>query len=274
MPKITGGYVLQPRIFDGSEASKMSPVTRELWFYLLRNVNHADNGKFKRGQRFFQFSEIQEALHWYVGYRKMIYSKPQLTKALRRLNEGNMTATAKATRGIVITILNYDVYQDPKNYEGNGEGSTKEQRRNFGGHTINKNDKNERMKELKRKDTKKKSLIPYLQEKIIENNLIETKDKIFEFYNYRNTNFTKKDHYNTDLKINGLFRHVVGCRKAGLIISECLDIAMESGWKTPNPEYFRNNKPHNNKSVSEINQAAGDSWLAKRKAARAAGRIK
>ena len=144
MTKIHGGYVLQPRIFDKSEASKMSPVTRELWFYLLRNVNHSDNGKFKRGQGFFQFSDIQEDLHWYVGYRKMMYSKPQLTKALRRLCEGNMTATAKATRGIIITVLNYSIYQDPKNYEGNDEGSTKKQRRDFGGNTINKNGKNEK----------------------------------------------------------------------------------------------------------------------------------
>lgn len=150
MPKIKGGYVLQPRIFDNSGAAKMSPVTRELWFYLLRNVNHKDNGRFKRGQKFFQFSEIQEDLHWYVGYRKMVYSKPQLTKALRRLNEGNMTATVKATRGIVITICNYNIYQDPKNYEGNDEGSTKDQRKNFRGNTINKNDKNERKKEDKK----------------------------------------------------------------------------------------------------------------------------
>ena len=79
----------------------------------------------------------------------MTYSKPQLTKALRRLNEGNMTATEKATRGIIITILNYDTYQDPKNYEGNDEGSTKEQRRNFGGNTINKNEKNDKKDNIK-----------------------------------------------------------------------------------------------------------------------------
>jgi len=144
MPKISNGYVLQPRIFDGSEASKMSPVTRELWFYLLRNVNHKDNGKYKRGQAFFQFSVIQEDLSWHVGYRKMKYSKPQLTKALRRLCEGNMTATMKATRGIIITVCNYSFYQDPKNYEGNNEGIAKELRRESHGNTKNKNVKNVR----------------------------------------------------------------------------------------------------------------------------------
>jgi len=141
MPKIKGGYILQPRIFDDSKASKMSPVTRELWFYLLRKVNHKPYNGLLEGQKFFRFSDIQEDLSWHVGYRKMVYSKPQLTKALRRLCEGNMTATAKATHGIVITICNYSQYQDPKNYEGNDEGSTKEPRRKSRGNNIYKNGK-------------------------------------------------------------------------------------------------------------------------------------
>lgn len=164
MNRIEGGYILQPRKFDSSKASKMSPITRELWFYLLRNVNHKDNGRFKRGQGFFQFSKIQEALSWYVGYRKMMYSKPQITKALRRLCEGTMTETMKATRGLVITICNYDYYQDPRNYEGNDEGSTKDSRRNFGGHTINKNDTR------KKED---KDILSYI--------LCDNPEKVFEF---------------------------------------------------------------------------------------------
>ena len=144
---IKGGYILQPRCFDESEASKFPPATREIWFYILRKVNHKDNGKFKRGQGFFQFKDIQKDLQWCVGYRCETYSKPQITKALRRLREGNMIATTKETRGILITVVNYNIYQDPELYEGNGEGSTKDQRRFSKGRTINKNVKNERIKE-------------------------------------------------------------------------------------------------------------------------------
>ena len=253
---------MQPRIFDGSEASKMSPVTRELWFYLLRNVNHNDNGKFKRGQKFFQFSEIQEDLHWYVGYRKMVYSKPQLTKALRRLNEGNMTATMKATRGIIITVCNYDLYQDPKNYEGNGEGSTKGGRRNFGGHTINKNVKNEKNKEIKNKPpiSPKPNLKNHLKEKIIQTGFIETKDKIFEFFEYRQK-MTSARRYKTTKGIDGLFRDISGCRDSGLIVSECLDIAMEREWLRPSPDYFSKNKKVNGyESAGEHNTRVCKEW--------------
>lgn len=141
---IKGGYILQPRCIDESEVMHNPPIDRELWAYILRRVNHADNKGIMRGQGLFRFSDIQEDLHWCVGYRKETYSKPQLTKSLRRLCEGNMIETAKETRGILITVCNYEYYQDPQNYEGNGEETTKEARRKEKGHTINKNDKNDK----------------------------------------------------------------------------------------------------------------------------------
>ena len=122
---INGGYILQPRIFDESEASKLHPVARELWFYLIRKVNHKDNSKFKRGQGFFRYKDIQDGLSWAIGFRKETYSKTQIYKALRRLNESRMTTTTKTTRGIVITICNYEIYQNPKNYEDYNERTTK-----------------------------------------------------------------------------------------------------------------------------------------------------
>lgn len=138
---IPGGYILQPRCIDDSDIMHEPPVVRELWFYLLRRVNHTDNGKYKRGSGFFNLGEIQDALHWYSGYRKMKYSKPQLTKSLRKLRERNMVATAKATHGVYVTILNYDYYQNPDNYGGNAGGQTEETRRKQRGHTKNKNEK-------------------------------------------------------------------------------------------------------------------------------------
>lgn len=101
----------------------MPPITRELWLYIIRNVNHSDYKGLKRGQRHFLFSDIQIDLSWKVGFRIEKYSKPQLTKALRRLKNASMIETMKATRGIIITVCKYDYYQDPKNYEGNNEGN-------------------------------------------------------------------------------------------------------------------------------------------------------
>jgi len=139
---IRGGYILQPRAIDESDIMKHPPIDRELWFYIIRKVNHADNGKYKRGSGFFSFNDIQSDLEWFVGYRREVYSKPQITKSLRRLCEGNMIATAKATRGILITVCKYDYYQDASNYESNAENTSKKERNHLGGRTKNKNDKN------------------------------------------------------------------------------------------------------------------------------------
>ena len=164
MSKIPGGYILQPRKIDESGVMKEPPIVRELWLYLIRKVNWKNNGKFSRGSGFFRFADIQDDLCWYVGFRKMKYSKPQISKALRRLCEREMVvtektyhafkkaqnnrtldnilkeslrrtyeetmkATMKATKGLSITILNYCYYQDPKNYEGNNEETMKATRR-------------------------------------------------------------------------------------------------------------------------------------------------
>ena len=140
---IKGGYILQPRIIDDSDVMSMPPVTREIWYYILRNVNHNEYKGIDRGCGFFQYNEIQNALCWYVGYRKEMYSKSQIAKSLRRLSESNMIETTKEIRGILVTVCKYAFYQDPKNYEGNDEETTKETRRKSGGHTINKNVKND-----------------------------------------------------------------------------------------------------------------------------------
>jgi len=114
------------------------PCTREIWFYILRKVNFKDSATLKRGQGFFRYSDIMKDLCWYVGYREQTYSKTQIAKSLRRLREGNAIETTKTTRGVLITVLNYSVYQNPQSYEGNNEGNTKETRRQQCDNTITK----------------------------------------------------------------------------------------------------------------------------------------
>lgn len=140
------GYVLLARSLDDSEVAKMSPCTRELWIYLLRMVNYADNGRIKRGQGFFSLEQIQTDLEWWVGYRRVTYSKPDLTKALRRLREGNMIETTKEVRGVLVTVCKYEHYQDPSNYEGNGVHARRKERQSTGVHTISEEGKKKKKK--------------------------------------------------------------------------------------------------------------------------------
>src|SRR5690606_14950191 len=112
-----------------------------------------------RGEAFISIPEIIEACSYKVGFRTEKPTKKQIFGVLEWLrnpnegvnegnNEGSMIVTTKVTHGMLIKVSNYNVYQDPKNYEGNDEndtkGTTKEQRREREGNNNNKNVKNDK----------------------------------------------------------------------------------------------------------------------------------
>jgi hypothetical protein len=141
--RIPGGYILAPRnIFDG-ELSHQPPHYRDVYFWLLRNANfkgHTVNGKtIARGQLLCSYDEIAEGLHWYVGYRKQAYKKHHIEKATKWLTKARMVATTKTTRGMIVTILNYDETQDLRNYESDSDSDNKA--------TIKRQDKGKKEKE-------------------------------------------------------------------------------------------------------------------------------
>ena len=151
---IKGGYVIQARKTDESEIAHKPPHFREIFNWLYRQANHKDNGKFKRGQCLRTISDIQEGLSWFIGYRKKKYSKSICENALKWLRNATMITTTKTTRGMVITICNYDLYQNPQNYESNNETDTKATRTQQHLHTINNNDKNEKINKIFIKPTR------------------------------------------------------------------------------------------------------------------------
>lgn len=141
---ISGGFVIKARKIDESEIAHAAPCIREIWDWLLRQCNHKDNNTLgiKRGQCVRRLADMMEGLHWYVGYRKMTYSKSQCEHACEWLRERGMITTAKTTRGMLITVCNYDSYNRIENYEANNEKPTKATRSQQQADTINKNDKN------------------------------------------------------------------------------------------------------------------------------------
>jgi len=114
--KIPGGYYIKARKIQHSKIAHAPPYIREIWDWLLRNAHHT-NGSLKRGQCLCSYKQIQEDLCWYVGYRKEKYSKWQCENAIKWLRERAMITTTRTTRGLIVQVVNYDFYQDPKNYE-------------------------------------------------------------------------------------------------------------------------------------------------------------
>ena len=143
--KIKGGYYLKARCIQNSEISVMPPHVREIWDWLLKEANHTNrkvNGKtISRGQVIRTYDDIREGLKWKIGWRKCTYTKWQCEIAMKLLKKATMITTAKTTRGIIITICNYNFYQNPKNYESHSGSHRKATMKPQTTDTINKNDK-------------------------------------------------------------------------------------------------------------------------------------
>lgn len=122
---IPGGYYIIARKIDESEIAHTPPHIREIWLWLIKNVYLTDRiicgRQMRRGQLFTSYKDIQDGLHWMVGYRKETYSKSQCETAMKWLTKHEMITTTKTTRGLIITVCKYDTYQNPKNYENRTE---------------------------------------------------------------------------------------------------------------------------------------------------------
>lgn len=126
------GYILESRGILDSEIWSKPPLYFKVWHYLLLNAKFKDYGNLKRGQLFTSLNEIREACSYHVGYRKVTPSKQEIHRIIDWLRSSHeddtnvttkepMIRTTKVTHGMVITIVNYSLYQDSKNYERDGE---------------------------------------------------------------------------------------------------------------------------------------------------------
>ena len=143
---IPGGYYIKARCIQESEIAHAPPHVREIWDFLIKEANHKNGKKhgtvIERGQCIRSYKDIQDALAWYVGWQKKTYSKCNCETAMKWLTKRNMITKKKTTRGLVITVINYDAYQNPKNYETDKETYKRTTMNLQSSDTINKNDKN------------------------------------------------------------------------------------------------------------------------------------
>ncbi|MCF8051573.1 MAG: hypothetical protein K9L59_10075 [Desulfobacterales bacterium] len=158
---IPGGFVLLSRKIMDSGIMEKPPLYMKLWIWMLLRASHKDHGSLKRGQLFTTHRKMQAAMTHKVGFRKEKPSIKEIRGVLEFLTISRMVVTMKGTHGTLITILNYDKYQTPENYEGHYAGHRQ-------GHNNNKNDFN------KKKDPEKISdEISLLRSRYSNQNLID-----------------------------------------------------------------------------------------------------
>lgn len=88
----------------------------KIFIFLLTQAQYEPYKKLKRGQCYTTYAEISGACG---------ATKSEVDHAIRFMKKAEMVATVKATRGMVVTIYNYDTYQNPANYKSDSNSDTK-----------------------------------------------------------------------------------------------------------------------------------------------------
>lgn len=125
----SNGYILIARKLFDPELSKLMnkpPLYLKLWMWMVSKANFKDRGKLQRGQFMASIAQMQKAMTYKIGYRNVVPTKDQIRGAYETFMKTNMITTAKTTRGLIVTILNYDKYQLPGNYETHNEDTTED----------------------------------------------------------------------------------------------------------------------------------------------------
>ncbi len=143
-----GAFILSRSIFD-SDLWQKPPEYIKTWIYLLGKANHKERsyrGYFcGRGQYFCDYQELRDQLKYKIGYRNKQYHENHMKNVMKFLRDTQRITTVKKPRGILVTILNYDVYQSFESYEKTTEEANEETdcrpTVNQMPSSINKNDK-------------------------------------------------------------------------------------------------------------------------------------
>lgn len=137
------GWIKFPRKYYKEKIAHQPPHFREIFVFLVVNANHKPGRSsgitIDRGQLFTSYSDIRDALHWYVGARKERYSKTQVESAMKWLRKEGLIQTTKTTRGLLITICKYDSYQNENSLKPTTKPIPKPTGNLRTSHTINKN---------------------------------------------------------------------------------------------------------------------------------------
>nr|AKH46552.1 replication protein [uncultured marine virus] len=136
--KIEGGYILLARRFSESELMSKPPLWIKLFVWMLLKANKTDGYKgLKIGQFRTNINEMRAAMTYYAGASPRTPSIKQIRVIYESLTKGTTEGTAKGLTngrakgtdnnaiikitkvrgGMLISVLNYEKYQEPKNYE-------------------------------------------------------------------------------------------------------------------------------------------------------------
>jgi hypothetical protein len=167
----------------------------KIWFFIINRVNHKDNKQFKRAECFTTYTEISS----YTGAKVH-----QIENCIKWLKSATMITTQKATRGMLISVLNYAKFQDAiktkSHTESHDKSQTEARQKPDRSHTINNNDKNDKNE----KNIAETSSAEPFDFKSLKEKMLSSKDKrmiiISTYWTYRKFEFKNQDQYTAGIK--------------------------------------------------------------------------
>jgi len=125
---IPGGFCLLPRHQAELVRKDKPPYYAALYLHLITAARFIDSDDIRRGQVLTSLGDLQEALTYHAGRRKEAPNVNQIRRALdwleqcgvikhERHHERHQKSAMNNTKRTLITLINYDIYQDVKSYE-------------------------------------------------------------------------------------------------------------------------------------------------------------
>lgn len=131
-PLIQGGYILLSRTLTEDEIMSKPPLYLKVWIWLLLEAYFAESHGLKQGQVYVNMPKLAKEMSYKIGYRTVTPTPKEIRRVFDFLrcphegrNEGHSITTTKGTHGMLVTICNYNKYQDRLSYEGHTESLTK-----------------------------------------------------------------------------------------------------------------------------------------------------
>lgn len=138
MRETRGAIVFARKIIDSEIFLHKPDKWFKIWTFILISCNFKDNGKFKKGECFTTYGEI-------CSYTKA--TRNEVDHCIRWLKSATQIATRRATRGLFIKVVNYEIYQNISTYRSDTKSDTKSDLKAIGrrqrGDTIKNNENNE-----------------------------------------------------------------------------------------------------------------------------------
>lgn len=115
---IPGGYIIIARSLIESEVMNKPSLYFKLWIYMLISATHKKSkGKLSRGQLLVTYQDLLKVGKYYKGCCLEYPSEKQVRAAVEWFQTAGMISKKRTTRGMIISITNYDHYQDPEKYQ-------------------------------------------------------------------------------------------------------------------------------------------------------------